>query len=320
MAFGLLATPFLVLSCMAAPVRRVHSVDISVEQATVRVNQTLSLWAQAYPLAAEESMREITWTSSNSDVVEVEGDGTLIAISPGTATITAETPNGTRATCTVTVPRRILEGMETDIENKELSRTAIQGGAFLSAAVLRLDVEAAIKEAKREPTVRLTYQGKTQVSTAAVGSAAYTAALADKTATLRFQTMTSGDSSAGKKKIQGQLTIRAEDVSGKKEEDILLGVFTEATKTKTQKQQAEKTFGRPVEVVILAQKGAFPTAVNIAAKLDKTRLNGGELVLYYRDEVGTYKKLANQSYYWDTNGYLHFTTQMGGTIAVTAKI
>ncbi len=45
----------------------------------------------------------ITFTSSDSSVARVATDGTVIAVSAGTATITASTFNGKKATCTVTV-------------------------------------------------------------------------------------------------------------------------------------------------------------------------------------------------------------------------
>ena len=307
------------VGALAAPVRRVHNVDISISTATVRVNQQLGLWAQAYPLAAPAADREITWHSSSDEVVEIAQDGTLTGVSPGTAVITAEAPNGTKATCTVTVPARILAGMEADITTSDLPQTVINGGASLSAARLRLDTEEAIKAAKKDKNVRLVYRGKSKVSPAAARAAAYTAALAEKTVTLRFQTLTGADPATGKKRIQGQLTMPA-DADGWKnaQEDVLTGVFTAADKTTAYRIHAEKALKHPVEIIRLAQDGSFPAVVEIAANVDRTRLKNRTLALYFRDSAGQYKLLAEQDHFWDTNGYLHFSTATGGIIAVAA--
>lgn len=45
----------------------------------------------------------ITWTSSDPNVAAVDAAGTVVAISPGTVTLTAKTYNGKSATCTLTV-------------------------------------------------------------------------------------------------------------------------------------------------------------------------------------------------------------------------
>ena len=47
--------------------------------------------------------KTLTWTSSNKDIIEVSQNGEITAISKGTATITATTPNNKVATCEVNV-------------------------------------------------------------------------------------------------------------------------------------------------------------------------------------------------------------------------
>lgn len=51
--------------------------------------------------------RALTWTSSNSSVAMVTDTGYLYAIAPGTARITVTTANGKKATCRVTVKKRL---------------------------------------------------------------------------------------------------------------------------------------------------------------------------------------------------------------------
>ena len=50
-----------------------------------------------------DTNRSITWSSNNSNIVSVDGDGNITAKALGTATITARTPNQKTATCTVNV-------------------------------------------------------------------------------------------------------------------------------------------------------------------------------------------------------------------------
>jgi hypothetical protein len=49
--------------------------------------------------------KSITWTTSDKNVAIVSDTGTVTAVAPGTATITATTVNGLKASCTVTVEK-----------------------------------------------------------------------------------------------------------------------------------------------------------------------------------------------------------------------
>jgi len=63
---------------------------------------TLNLNATASPAAM------ITWTTSNRNVATVNASGRVTAVGPGTATITARTPCGNRATVRINVANTIL--------------------------------------------------------------------------------------------------------------------------------------------------------------------------------------------------------------------
>ncbi len=52
---------------------------------------------------ADATNKTVTWTSDNTSVATVSGAGTVTAVKEGTATITASTINGYKATCTVSV-------------------------------------------------------------------------------------------------------------------------------------------------------------------------------------------------------------------------
>lgn len=60
------------------------------------------------------------WTSSNSDVVTVSSNGQLSAVNVGNATITAKTPSGLLASCSVTVEPINVTGIQLSDESKTL--------------------------------------------------------------------------------------------------------------------------------------------------------------------------------------------------------
>ena len=65
--------------------------------------------------------KKVTWESSNNSVVKVTSDGTVSAVSKGTAKITAKTSNGKTATCDVTVKQPIT-GITLNKKSLELER------------------------------------------------------------------------------------------------------------------------------------------------------------------------------------------------------
>ena len=79
----------------------VISVALNKTNLDLLVGNSEQLVATVTPTDAD--LATVTWSTSNSGVVEVSSNGTVTAIAPGTATITARTANGKFAECTVTV-------------------------------------------------------------------------------------------------------------------------------------------------------------------------------------------------------------------------
>ena len=79
---------------------------ITLDKTTLAIQQGESgkLTASVTPANSTEAL---TWTSSNKSVATVAADGTVTAVAPGTAVITAAS-SGVKATCTVTVSKRAL--------------------------------------------------------------------------------------------------------------------------------------------------------------------------------------------------------------------
>ncbi|MCL2502471.1 MAG: Ig-like domain-containing protein, partial [Bacteroidales bacterium] len=80
----------------------VVSVSLSQTSTTLTVGSTQQLSATISP--ADATNKEVTWSSSASNVAAVSSLGLVTAVAAGSATITVTTVDGNKtATCTVTV-------------------------------------------------------------------------------------------------------------------------------------------------------------------------------------------------------------------------
>lgn len=77
--------------------------SITIEPATLSLYAEGTATLSATVLPADCSDKSVTWTSSNTAVATVSDSGVVKAIAAGTATVTATTVNGLKATCNVTV-------------------------------------------------------------------------------------------------------------------------------------------------------------------------------------------------------------------------
>lgn len=74
-------------------------ITLSEKNLALNPGQTKRLAATVAPSNATN--KAVTWSSSNASVASVDANGTVKAIGEGTATVTAQTHNGFRATCSV---------------------------------------------------------------------------------------------------------------------------------------------------------------------------------------------------------------------------
>ena len=114
---------------------------ITLDKATLAIQQGESgkLNASVTPANSTEAL---TWTSSNKNVATVAADGTVTAVAPGTAVITAAASSGVKATCTVTVSKRALSTQPLyEDSNVKISFVRIERDKYdADEAVLYLDV------------------------------------------------------------------------------------------------------------------------------------------------------------------------------------
>lgn len=287
---------------------KVRRLEMVFSTATVRVNQERTLYVEVVPYNADD--QTIYWTTGNPEIVTVDDEGVITGISPGTAEITATSNNGRTAVCVVTVPGKVLTEIELQTSNKENPLAGVDGGEVLSAAKLRLDAENAAKSVSKGQTATVTYTDKTQVSTAALRSAAFTAEYQGRGVSVRFRTLD------GAGNTQGQLTLDPKQ-AGKEDMDIRVGVYTDAAKTADAQARATAHFGSGTAVVQLSQDGSYGMTARVAAKADLSGMDPQKLELY-RYAGGTYTPLENPAYRIDENGYLHFSTDHGGVIVVVS--
>lgn len=81
-----------------------------------------------------------------------------------------------------------------------------------------------------------------------------------------------------------------------------------------------KYFDNEIAIVKFEQVGTFGMPVNVAVKLDLSKLNTQTLKFYnYNPKTNTYAEMTAPAYYIDTAGYLHFTTTLGNNVLITDK-
>ncbi|MBQ5330405.1 MAG: Ig-like domain-containing protein [Oscillospiraceae bacterium] len=164
-------------------------VTLTQTKAELTAEDTLSLTATVLP--ADATDKSVTWTSSNEKVAKVEGTSSttaaVTAVSAGKATITASTPNGKTATCTVTVKDKVIEAASVSLDKTKAELTA-EDTLSLTATVLPAD--AADKSVKwtssNEKVARVEGTSSTTAAVTAVsaGKATITASTSNgKTAT-----------------------------------------------------------------------------------------------------------------------------------------
>ena len=109
----------------------VQSITLNTNKKEMKVGGIEQLIATILP--TNVTIRNITWTSSNSNIVSVE-NGKITAKKVGTATITAKTNNGKSATCEVIVKENDIKetGISLNIANTTLN---VGGTVNLTATI-----------------------------------------------------------------------------------------------------------------------------------------------------------------------------------------
>ena len=87
----------------------VYPESVTLDKSSLILTEGENARISAEVLPKNASNRTVTWSTSNADAAEVTSDGTVNAKKAGRAVITAETVNGIKASCEVTVNARTEE-------------------------------------------------------------------------------------------------------------------------------------------------------------------------------------------------------------------
>lgn len=284
---------------------KVRSVEMYISSMTVRVDQTRMLAVMIEPNDATD--KDVTWSSSNTNVATVDGDGVVTGIAPGTATITAETYNGYTATCAITVPGTAVKGLAKDA----VSTQQPDSGEVLTSSTVKELVESTAASTAKGTTGTATFKDKSSAAPAVLNAAAYAATSTGRNIQLKFTT-TGSDG-----KTQNWLILDPQKAKNRKE-DLKLGVYTDSAKAVSVQGKFKKFFNNSVAVVQCAQAGSFGMEVQLAAKVELSGMNQDNLRFYtYDTAANRYDPLEVASYTVDKNDYLRFSTSTGGVIIVS---
>ena len=113
----------------------VTSVSLNKSSVTLSVGSTTTLKATVLPTTAH--IKDVNWSSSNSNVASVSQSGVVTAKSAGSATITATTVDGGfSATCTVTVTEapQTYDYIENAGKSLNMKMVYVEGGSFQMGA------------------------------------------------------------------------------------------------------------------------------------------------------------------------------------------
>lgn len=156
----------------------VESVELNKTEAELVVGETFRLEATVLP--EEASGLTVTWSSSASEIVSVDDEGNVSALSEGKATITAEA-GGVTATCDVTVSSASIP-----VESVTVSEESIEikiGETFtLTATVLPENAEDKTVTWSSSDNAIATVSDDGVVTGVAVGNATIVAAAGQRTA------------------------------------------------------------------------------------------------------------------------------------------
>ena len=124
----------LTASCVVTVIHEwVTGVSLLPENITIHIGDEEQLVAEVEPENA--SNKAVTWSSSNTTIVEVDDNGKITGVSTGTATVTVTTDElGFSKSCVVTVERRLVEDLT--VSPSEIKLYLAEGSKRLIATVM----------------------------------------------------------------------------------------------------------------------------------------------------------------------------------------
>ena len=159
--------------CKVTVEKKVAAIELSESEKTVFVGDTFTITATVKPEDAFN--RTVTWSSSDPSIATVDENGTVTAIAKGEAIITAESADGVKAECKVTVEKKVSA-----IELSESEKTVFVGDTFTITATVKPEdaFNRTVTWSSSDPSIATVDENGT-VTAIAKGEAIITAESAD---------------------------------------------------------------------------------------------------------------------------------------------
>lgn len=167
-------------SCEVTVKCRVKGVSLSEHTLTLTSGDTYQLKASVYPERADD--RAVEWSSDNASVVSVSGNGLLTALSPGSATISVKTLDGSHTDeCKVTVKEAITAVTGIVLSSTELGLSVGKTGELTAEVKPAGATNTAVRWESADPAVASVEvkDGKCTVSAKSSGEAVICATTED---------------------------------------------------------------------------------------------------------------------------------------------
>jgi len=100
--------------------------------------------------------------------------------------------------------------------------------------------------------------------------------------------------------------------------DLMVSGYVKGSDVDYARNTFEKWFNNKVRAIHMDQTAPWGQPVEIAARVDLTGIGTKNLYFYsYDKKTNTYRRIEKPAYWIDKNGYLHFTTELGGEIVIS---
>ena len=111
---------------------KASGVSMNYTRYTMKRGDSFTLSAKVLPENTTD--KKLTWTSSDAQIATVSTKGVVTANKVGTATITAKTANGKKATCNITVKEKDVEAIGISV-NKTVESIYVGDTVYLTATI-----------------------------------------------------------------------------------------------------------------------------------------------------------------------------------------
>ncbi|MEF9852403.1 MAG: Ig-like domain-containing protein [Hydrogenoanaerobacterium sp.] len=318
-------------------VSQVTAIDVTPEFVKLINGDTYQLKAELTIYSKLPTTTDtVTWWSDNKAVATVDKNGLVTAVGAGDVKIYAEADSdpAIQDYANILVLSNSTSGGGGDDKPSSGGTTPSAPSATAPSNNVSANGEVKAESVKEETKTAIQDALKAAAAAGKPAAGGVTATVMVKNAE-SISTATLTEMAATAKAVGGKVELKADTVdatgtvtarlyidpaaAAKLKGEIKLGVKTDEAATQATKE-AFKNFDNKMAVASFAQQGSFGMAIKVAVKVDLTGLNTKTLVFTSFDKkTGKYVQLPKTAYTIDKNGYIHFTTSMGGEILITDK-